>query len=404
MSTQNAGWYNDPYGRFQQRYWNGAAWTRDVATNGEQLVDPMGASTVIPIAIPPTAYTTPSGSADQGLAAEADPNDPNAQAAPPEPAEPGNRATTFLDGLGLDARLRPRPGLRAAMAGLGGAVVAVGILIAAAGDDPSRGVIIAVSALIIVAAWVLRTYIEIDEAKAAAVGMVVVGIPTFASATTVSDNQGGFLTGLLGAVLFIAAWALPGFKGRNLLLGLGALALVGAFGSLTSNDNSSTGFLPAGLTDTLGNQGVVYLVGAAVFLGLTWWLDRRGYHGAATGLCAAGLVSAVVGTGLLANKFGSDTGPILVLIVGLLICAIGTHGSRRATTWWGAALAAIGTVALVAVQWEPRSSSANGGVAILSGLLLVVIPLVASPLFAAIASNRSGGADQPPPAFSPPTQ
>ncbi len=409
MSTQAAGWYNDPYGRFQQRYWDGAAWTHDVATNGVQQVDPMGASTVIPIAIPPTAYTTPSGSPTQGFAAGADPNDPNAQAAPPEPAEPGNRATTFLDGLGPDARLRPRPGLRAAMAGLGGAVVAVGILIAAAGDDPSRGVIIAVSALIIVTAWVLRTFIEIDEAKAAAVGMVVVGIPTFASATTVSDNQGGFLTGLLGAVLFIGAWALPGFKSRNLLLGLGALTLVVAFGSLTSTDmtstdNSSMGFLPAGLTDNLGTQGVVYLGGAAVFLGLTWWLDRRSYHGAATGLCAAGLVSAVVGTGLLANEFGSDTGPILVLIVGLLICAIGTHGSRRATTWWGAALAAIGMVALVAVQWEPRSSSAIGGVAIFSGLLLVVIPLVASPVFAAIATNRSGGAGQPPPAFSPPAQ
>ena len=432
MSTQAAGWYSDPYGRFQQRYWNGAAWTHDVATNGVQQVDPMGASTVIPIAIPPTAYTTPAGSPTQGFAAGADPNDPNAQAAPPEPAEPGNRATTFLDGLGPDARLRPRPGMRVAMAGLGGAVVAVGILIAGAGDDPSRGVIIGVSALIIVAAWVLRTFIEIDEAKAAAVGMVVVGIPTFATATTVSDNQGGFLTGLLGAVLFIAAWALPGFKSRNLLLGLGALTLVGAFGSLTSTDKSSiekcerylsegeydrfdaecdgmfdgasTGFLPVELTDNLGTQGVVYLGGAAVFLGLTWWLDRRRYHGAATGLCAAGLVSAVVGTGLLANEFGSDTGPILVLIVGLLICAIGTHGSRRATTWWGAALAAIGMVALVAVQWEPRSSSAIGGVAILSGLLLVVIPLVASPVFAAIATNRSGGADQPPPAFSPPAQ
>ncbi len=314
------------------------------------------------------------------------------------------------------------------MAGLGGAVAAVGILIAAAGDDPNRGVIIGVSAIIIGAAWVLRTFIANEEAKAAAVGMVVIGIPTFAVATTVSDNQGGFLTGLLGAVLFIAAWALPGFKSRNLLLGLGALALVGAFGSLTSTDTSSmercqqylsegeydrfdaecdearAGFLPAGLTDNLGTQGVVYLAGAAVFLGLTWWLDRRNFRGAATGLCAAGLVSAVVGTGLLANEFGSVTGPLLVLIVGLLICAIGTHGARRATTWWGAALAAIGTVALVAVQWEPRSSSAIGGVAILSGLLLVVIPLVASPLFAALASNRSGGADQPPPAFSPPAQ
>ena len=46
MAEQAAGWYNDPYGRFQQRHWDGTAWTEHVATNGVQQVDPMGASTV----------------------------------------------------------------------------------------------------------------------------------------------------------------------------------------------------------------------------------------------------------------------------------------------------------------------------------------------------------------------
>jgi hypothetical protein len=36
------GWYADPLGRFELRYFNGAAWTADVATGGERFVDPLG--------------------------------------------------------------------------------------------------------------------------------------------------------------------------------------------------------------------------------------------------------------------------------------------------------------------------------------------------------------------------
>lgn len=429
MSEQAAGWYNDPYGRFQQRYWNGAAWTEHVATNGVQQVDPMGVSTVIPFAIPPTAYTTPD---DPGAATTQ-----SFATLGGEPVAPANKITTFLDGLGPDAKERPRPGLRTAMAGLGGAVTAIGVLIATQGEEPKRGIFIGTSLALIVAAWALRTFVKLEEAKAAAVGIVVVAIPTFAVAVTVDDGQGGFVTGLIAAALFIAAWALPGFKSRNLLLGLGALALVGAFGALSANDKNdgaiekcdqyleegdydsydaecydvyedsyTSGFLPIGLTQNVGTQGIIYLVGAGTFLGLTWWLDRRGYRGTATGLCAAGLASAVVGTGLLANEFGDTTGPLLVLVVGLIICIVGTHGGRRATTWWGAALAAIGIVSLVAVQMEPDSTKASGAVAIISGLVLVAIAALSAPIRAAIRKQQSNDEQPAPPpsSFAPPTQ
>ncbi len=36
------GWYVDPLGRFDLRYYNGAAWTADVSTGGERFVDPLG--------------------------------------------------------------------------------------------------------------------------------------------------------------------------------------------------------------------------------------------------------------------------------------------------------------------------------------------------------------------------
>jgi hypothetical protein len=36
------GWYADPLGRFELRYYNGAAWTADVSAGGERFVDPLG--------------------------------------------------------------------------------------------------------------------------------------------------------------------------------------------------------------------------------------------------------------------------------------------------------------------------------------------------------------------------
>lgn len=36
------GWYADPLGRFELRYYNGTAWTADVSTGGDRFVDPMG--------------------------------------------------------------------------------------------------------------------------------------------------------------------------------------------------------------------------------------------------------------------------------------------------------------------------------------------------------------------------
>jgi len=406
MTDYAAGWYNDPYGRFQQRYWDGSAWTEHVTTNGAQQVDPMGSSTVIPFATPASVYTAPSAPVTAGFVTS------------PAAPSPTGKLTTFLDGLGPDAKERPRPGLRAAMAGLGGVIMAIGVLIAIVGDEPSRGKFIGVSLALMVAAWALRTFVKLEEAKAAAVGVAVVAIPTFAGAVTINNDQGGFLTGLLAAVLFLAAWALPGFRSRNLLLGLGALALVAAFGTLSANDKADTakcdqylnegdfdrfdaecqnyyddvggsGFLPVDVTDNLGTQGIVYLIGAGTFLGLTWWLDRRGYRGTATGLCAAGLTSAFVGTVLLANEFGDTTGPLLVVVVGLVICIVGSHGERRATTWLGAGLAAIGIVSLVAVQMEPSSASSAGGVAIVAGLVLIAIAALSAPIRAGIAKQQS---------------
>jgi hypothetical protein len=35
-----AGWYSDPSGRFELRYWDGGQWTEHVARGGAQYTDP----------------------------------------------------------------------------------------------------------------------------------------------------------------------------------------------------------------------------------------------------------------------------------------------------------------------------------------------------------------------------
>ncbi|MCY7300318.1 MAG: hypothetical protein LH616_14040 [Ilumatobacteraceae bacterium] len=99
-----------------------------------------------------------------------------------------------------------------------------------------------------------------------------------------------------------------------------------------------------------------------------------------------------------------------MLVVGLVICIVGGHGERRATTWLGAALAAIGIVSLVAVQMEPSSASSAGAVAIVSGLMLVAIAALSAPIRAAIrnqqanddSSSSGNGPDNQPSPFAPP--
>lgn len=39
-STTPAGWYPDPSGRFELRYWDGGAWTEHVSRQGQQFTDP----------------------------------------------------------------------------------------------------------------------------------------------------------------------------------------------------------------------------------------------------------------------------------------------------------------------------------------------------------------------------
>ena len=67
-AEQPAGWFPDPNGRHEHRYFNGRTWTADVADGGERSVDPLGAA---PTPARPGFPPAPPNAARNGMATAA---------------------------------------------------------------------------------------------------------------------------------------------------------------------------------------------------------------------------------------------------------------------------------------------------------------------------------------------
>jgi uncharacterized protein DUF2510 len=367
--SQPARWLPDPYGRFQQRYFDGSNWTAHVFNDGDQGVDPLGTTVAVPFAIPTSS--TIAGSAPVQL-------------------------HEFLDGLGPDARARPSVRLSIALAGVGGAAAAIGIAAAIVGDGGDSRARIGIAAVVIVViAYAIRLGVKSQpEVRSAAVGAAVIGIPGLATATTSTNVGGGTL--VLAAVLLVAAWSLPGMLGRPLMLGAGAVGLVIALTTIGDDTASSTDVFDFGVADVIGGKTWVFVIAAIALLAMVWWLDAHGYHGVGTSLVVAAILATAFAVVKVVEDLGSTGSALLLAIAGLAIAAVGNNGQRRASTWFGVAVVAIGTVAVFASAIEPNSAADLATTLIISGVALIVAP----GLLKAIRASRSPQPDeepQPPP-------
>ena len=412
MSSTPAGWYTDPSGRFEKRYWDGARWTEHVVTGGVQSVDgpqePVAATGAYPetgyIGVQQAIFATGGAGAGAG----------------------GSGITGFLDRVGPDAVDRPEPMLRSALAGLGGLVLAFGFLVRLLPDDDPRVIAGILGAAFVIVGAGLRLAAPIQALKSAGTGIGLVGIPTLVIAITVSDAENGWLPSLALAVAFALAWALPGYRGRTLYLGIGALFLLSAIGVLVGGDSKveecnryieegdfdsfdeecqdlysdPTAFiLPPEVVTSAGDAGYVYLVGGAAYLGATWWLDKKRYRGAGTAFAAAGVFASFLGTALLVGDYGDYGAPLFTTVVGAVVCVVGAHGGRRATSWLGALLTSIGVIWFVVTAMKPENDDDISVAVILSGLALVGIALAVEPIQRSLATRSSApsdGSDAPP--------
>jgi hypothetical protein len=137
------GWHPDPTARHQYRYWDGQAWTDDVADQGTTSVDPGGAATRA--AAPPHAEPTP-GDWTPGEPTPTGPGDEASRGAParsgdllaPGAATPSDRAPAL--GVPTPARSRLSPSLVLGFAALAVAVItAVAVVLMGAADDDETG-------------------------------------------------------------------------------------------------------------------------------------------------------------------------------------------------------------------------------------------------------------------------
>lgn len=59
MSINPPGWYPDPFGRAQVRWWSGSAWTEHVGTNGQSFEDPPTDASHAPVPHAPVPMSAP---------------------------------------------------------------------------------------------------------------------------------------------------------------------------------------------------------------------------------------------------------------------------------------------------------------------------------------------------------
>ena len=145
---------------------------------------------------------------------------------------------------------------------------------------------------------------------------------------------------------------------------------------------------------------IVLLLGGLLAIGV-WQLDRRGYHGVATSLVAATLLSVLGGTGSLYAALGGEGATLATAGVGIVISLVGHAGKRRAMTWWGSGITAVGFVAFVVIAMEPEKKASIAAVLVLAGAVLIVVPMVLARM-RRTPSSASSPASTPPPQ-APPT-
>jgi hypothetical protein len=426
MSTA-AGWYADPYGRHDKRYWDGSSWTRHVFTGGVQSIEPLepaGSATsdtftersevvsggpppaVEAIATPTTTTVAPIG-ATPAPTATPTPTPASASAAQVQQslATAGAQVVTFLDRLGPQARARGPVDLRSALAGVAGALWAAGALLVGLDDMESTGPLVLIAAILIGAAVVASLKApDVAGLRSALVGAVSVAVPVFALALTDEATSKGELASasIIAAVIFMALWIARGLRGRPLLFGLGVYSLVTFIGSLGAQgaewcedssyyyDDCDTAEV---LREALQQQGWLFVIAGSVLLGGTRWADKNGYLGIGTGLVASALVTITSGGVLIASAAqdeGEVTGPLVLLgLAGAAMAWVGSAGNRRATMWWGVVVCAIGLPAALLVAVDPEDSATGGILVIIAGAAFFGLP-------ALVKSVTSGQQATPP--------
>jgi hypothetical protein len=294
----------------------------------------------------------------------------------PTPAAPPPTTTTTTRAAVLEhlrALRRPQPRAGIALAAGGCALIVLGTLLVGGdslggdnGDTGSQVPGALLSLAVVVGGLVVLA--KLREGPVATAGSVAAafGVPPLLFFLSFDESSlPPYSTELIlygSTVVWLVLWLIGPAQARSVFLGGAALgfwasalqateglftspfdALSTAFGSFDGTDFGGGGFDPPDPA-TMGALSLV--IGLAyLFIARSW--DRKGRHGAATPVFVAALVVLPFAVSFLGDELNGIGAGLLGVVVGGLVAALGASSGRRATTWLGAAGAALGFVAIV---------------------------------------------------------
>lgn len=324
------------------------------------------------------------------------PQDPYTARRPPR----SGYTSRFADRIGR----RPEPRLGVSLAGVGVALVILGVIVwgvsyiaeggtvsvfgGASGGGSSRQYLGALLAFLVIAiGYVLAVRTERGPLATAGVAASALAVPVCVEFITLDLGSGSAIN--LDATIWVSivVWLISyffvrGTRGHSFYLGLIAIALWEYV-----IDKVAPSVLTSAVTSRLGTQGLGpfgasqqpdfgSLAGASLVFGATyyviaWALDRSGHRGAAVPLVVAGFPAVAVGIGALFPDLHQIGAGLLLLVIGVALAGYGARFGRRFTTWVWAFGAALGAALFVGKLAGDAGGPTTGLVFIVIGAVFV---------------------------------
>jgi len=282
-----------------------------------------------------------------------------------------------LDRVGPRTRLRAEPRLTVALAAAGCALVVLGTIVVGgdnlAGDDGDGSKLpgIVVSLAVVAAGFAVLAAIRSGPLATAGAVASTLGVPPLLFFLTF--DEGAFppysteVILIVSTVVWAVAWAVGPGRGRPLHLGAAAIGLwltilqlteevftfpFGIFGGFESttttfSEDPSGGFGFNAETPDPTVIGALSLAFGGAYLWLARRWDRTGHAGAATPVTVAAIVALITAVPFLSDDLELAGSGLLAMALGTAVAAHGASVRRRATTWLGAAGAAVGVLLVV---------------------------------------------------------
>ena len=292
-----------------------------------------------------------------------------------------NDLATWLTRLGPLAVHRPPPSIRRALAGVGGALLAAGVVVLG-GDrwasSGSSGVGLVLTSGLLVASLIAmrRPPSPVAVAGVAASGLAAPALAFFLTA------GGGFPSlremALLAGILLAGLYVVGPWKGHTFHLSVLAVAgwvVALSFADLSVGRSVFGGF--GSLADIVAGAGAASMVIGVAYLGLGSWLHDEGLEGMATPFLAVAALALPLGALAVLRDSADALQGLVALVIGVAVAFVGARCRRQGTTWIGVGLAAFGVMGMA-------SGLADGAavvavlVAVAGAGLVVVAPWAAA--------------------------